>query len=156
MDFNATFIVAFISFIIFIIIMNFILYKPIGDIIEKRQKFIDDNYNEAKNNSLKSEAILKDRDDKIHNAQNLVRQKTHLAIQEAKDKKNNLLANAKEEAKIKFEENSNNLNQQKSDAQNTLKNDVINLAQIISDKFIPVPERIENADYELIENIMKG
>ena len=60
MEFNATFIAALVSFIVFIIIMNWILYKPISDIVEKRKKFIDENNNEAKNNSEKSKVILQD------------------------------------------------------------------------------------------------
>ena len=68
MEFNATFIVAFISFVIFIIIMNYILYKPINGIVEKRKNIIDENYSLAQKNSEKSKAILQDRLDKLDNA----------------------------------------------------------------------------------------
>ena len=47
MEFNATFIVAFVSFIIFTVIMNLILYKPLSKVVAQRQQFIDENYEEA-------------------------------------------------------------------------------------------------------------
>ena len=43
MEFNGTFLIATISFIIFTLLMNKILYKPINDIIEKRNMLLDDN-----------------------------------------------------------------------------------------------------------------
>ncbi len=43
MEFNGTFLIATISFIIFTLLMNKILYKPINDIIEKRDRLFDDN-----------------------------------------------------------------------------------------------------------------
>ena len=46
-EFNATFLVAMISFVVFIIIMNAILYKPILSIIEERQAYIDKNNNDT-------------------------------------------------------------------------------------------------------------
>ena len=49
LEFNATFIVAMLSFIVFITIMNAIFYKPILSVIEKRKDFIDSNYIDAKN-----------------------------------------------------------------------------------------------------------
>ncbi len=58
MEFNATFIVSAISFIVFTIIMNAIFYKPIQKIVTERQKFIDENYEEAKKHKANSEKIL--------------------------------------------------------------------------------------------------
>ena len=65
MEFNATFIVSAISFIIFVVLMNIILYAPLQKVVEERKKTVDNNYNEANANSEKSTALLKDRADKI-------------------------------------------------------------------------------------------
>ena len=46
-EFNATFIVSMISFVVFIFIMNMIFYKPILTIIRKRENYIKDNYDIA-------------------------------------------------------------------------------------------------------------
>ena len=155
MEFNATFIVAFISFVIFIIIMNQILYKPISGIVAERKNLIDGNYQSARANKNKIEAIMQDRQDKLNNARSRVRQETAKALDEAKNERTEKENSAKSETKSKIEENITVLNKNRQDALNTLKNDVINLAQIISDKFIESPERIGNVDSETIEKLMQ-
>ena len=47
LEFNATFFVAMFSFIIFMIMMNAILYKPITRIEEERENLISKNYKDA-------------------------------------------------------------------------------------------------------------
>ena len=47
LEFDGTFIFALISFIIFVLMMNIILYKPITKIMDERQKFYDKNKNTA-------------------------------------------------------------------------------------------------------------
>ena len=43
MEFNATFLATIISFIVFVFLMNKILYAPILNIMEERKNFINDN-----------------------------------------------------------------------------------------------------------------
>lgn len=47
MEFNATFLVSAISFIVFVFIMNAILYKPVIKIMEEREAFLKSNFDEA-------------------------------------------------------------------------------------------------------------
>ena len=49
MEFNATFLVSAISFIVFTILMNKILYAPLEKIVDERENFINGNYSDAKN-----------------------------------------------------------------------------------------------------------
>ena len=66
MEFNATFLVSAISFILFTLIMNKIFYKPLEKVMAERQKFIDDAKTDAFNSSSKADAILKDREDRLN------------------------------------------------------------------------------------------
>lgn len=66
MEFNATFLVSAISFILFTLIMNKIFYKPLEKVMAERQKFIDDAKTDALNSSSKADAILKDREDRLN------------------------------------------------------------------------------------------
>ena len=43
-EFNATFLIAMLSFVVFIMIMNAIFYNPILDIMRKREEYINSNY----------------------------------------------------------------------------------------------------------------
>ncbi len=59
LEFDGTFIFATLSFIIFMLIMNVILYRPITKIMEERQKFYDKNKNTVVESKKKAEEILK-------------------------------------------------------------------------------------------------
>ena len=52
LEFNATFIVAIISFAVFIVIMNAIFYRPILEIIKKRDDYINSNYFDTEKNEF--------------------------------------------------------------------------------------------------------
>ena len=66
MEFNATFLVSVISFIIFTIIMNKIFYKPLENVMDERQKFIDDAKSDALNSNNRADAILKEKEDRLN------------------------------------------------------------------------------------------
>ena len=69
MEINATILVSAISFIVFIFIMNSILYKPVLEIMEKRQKYIDANKNEADEHRKKAQDLLSDKQARVADAQ---------------------------------------------------------------------------------------
>ena len=154
--FNATFIVSLISFILFVFIMNKILYEPIYEIIEKRKKFIDENYNNANINSQKSLAILKDKEDKINKTRLEVKDKFNKVSQIVKSNKNKAIQETKNKAKIKTDKILNEFLKESSKASEVLENDVFELAQIISDKFINSEEKIDKSDNELVKKLMNN
>ena len=65
MEFNATFLATIISFVLFVILMNKILYAPILDIMEQRKSFIDGNYSDAKKNEAKIEKLVQKKEEKL-------------------------------------------------------------------------------------------
>ena len=65
MEFNATFLVSFVSFIVFVVLMNQILYRPLDKIVRERKQFVDGNYNDANTANQKASALIKDRADRI-------------------------------------------------------------------------------------------
>ena len=52
MELNATFLVTIITFIVFVFLMNKLLYVPVLSIMETRERFIDDNYRIAEENII--------------------------------------------------------------------------------------------------------
>ena len=155
MEFNGTFIVAFISFIIFTFIMNIILYKPINDIVSKRKNYIDTNYDKAKDNSEKTKAILEDRKNQLA--------KARLGAKEDVDKKIGLIKNQREEITLKAQKEAKELVEQNrlqsinssNEAKETLKVEIKNLAQMISDRFLNPEEKIADMDNNLVDKIMQ-
>ena len=144
LQFNATFIVAIVSFILFIIVMDKILYKPISKIVNEREEFINSNYKEAQSSSEEmqkiqyadEERILKSKTEskkiistKIEQAQTEGKQQTEVASIQCKTNVNK----AKEE--IKLEE---------SEIQQELQSHVKDLAESISEKLLGLNTSIEN------------
>lgn len=99
MEFNATFLVSAISFILFTIIMNKIFYKPLESVMNEREKFINDNIYDAKLSSDKADAITKDREEKL--GKSLVDAKALVArkINDANENSRNLTDQAKQKSK---------------------------------------------------------
>lgn len=136
MEFNATFIVSAISFIVFTLIMNEIFYKPLNNVVSERQKFIDETLEEAKSHSEKSEAILKDREKKLektkHEAKKIIVEKAD----EVKAKKATLAAEAQQKAVQTIDEAKDELLKSQSEAQAVLSDELPKLAQDISSKIL--------------------
>ena len=155
MEFNATFIVAFVSFIVFVFIMNIILYKPINDIVKKRKNYIDTNYDKAKDNSEKTKTILEDRKNQLA--------KARLGAKEDIDKKIGLIKNQREEITLKAQKEAKELVEQNrlqsinssNEAKETLRVEIKNLAQMISDRFLNPEEKIADMDNNLVDKIMQ-
>ena len=156
MEFNATFIVSAISFIIFVVLMNIILYTPLQNIVEERKRTVDNNYNEANANSEKSTALIKDRADKILKAGQDAKSVINAKSNDANLKRDEITQSAKDEARQNLEANRVYFTNATQEAKEVLKSDVVGLAQSISDKFLGSDEKIIGVDNELIEKIMQG
>ena len=57
MEFNATFLATIVTFILFVILMNKILYAPILNIMLERRNFIDKNYQSAQDNNTEADRL---------------------------------------------------------------------------------------------------
>ena len=68
MEFNATFLVSAISFIVFVFLMNKIFYAPLEQIIGEREKLVDDTLNEAKKSKEEVSRLLSERESKLNKA----------------------------------------------------------------------------------------
>ena len=136
MEFNATFIVAFFSFIVFVFVMNWILYKPIDEIVKKRKNFIDGNFQEA--------------------AKANAREEFSSNCEKIKNEKNEKLSIKRKQMASDLNSKREVLEKEKEEAKNSLKAEIINMAQIVSDKFLKEHEEIEEIDHELINQIMQG
>ncbi len=128
-DFNATFIVAMLSFVVFIMIMNAIFYTPILNIIRKRDEYIENNNNDSKEFEARAEEYKQTHAQKIKETQDVCRQdfkqkvsqiqeKAAEAVRTARENTKNDIKNRKEELLLKE-------NQLKDDIQNTVMNDLI-------------------------------
>lgn len=138
MEFNATFIVSAISFIVFTFIMNAIFYNPLQKTVSERQKFVNDTLEEAKLHTAKSEAILADKAKKVektkHEAKKIIVEKTD----EVKAQKSTMTTEAQQKAAQTVDSAKEELQKSQQEAQKVLDEEVHKLAQDISSKFLGV------------------
>lgn len=155
LEFNATFIIAMISFVIFILIMNWIFYKPILGVIEEREKFINDHYNHAKNSKDKADALLKDKDERLNKTLSDSRKIVSNKVEEANKNSKTLTEEAKKSSQDKIEEAKKNLSLDEKNTTEAIKNNVKDLAENISSKILGENFGIDNVDYELVNKALK-
>ena len=154
MEFNATFLVSAISFIIFTIIMNKIFYRPLEKVMNERQQFIDEARSEALDSNNRANAILQDKEDRLNksilDSKKLVADKVNVANENSKI----LTDNAKQKSQDEISSAKSSLQNEAQQASGELKARVKDLAEVISSKVLGMDVHIENADNELVDRIL--
>lgn len=102
-EFNATFLVAMLSFVVFMFIMNAIFYRPILNIIRKREDYIESNYKDAKDISQKAQEITNEYNEKLSKAKDDARHDTALKIEAVQKEEFSKIQQAKENSKTEIQ-----------------------------------------------------
>lgn len=97
MEFNATFLVSALSFLLFTLIMNKILYQPVSEIIAKRQAYLDDNAKFAQENIDKASSIKKDKEEQVLSSKNEAKQLIMAEVEKSKIEKSEMEAQKRAE-----------------------------------------------------------
>lgn len=151
-EFNATFVIAVISFVVFIIIMNAILYKPVLSVIKERQSYIDKNRNDAQNSRNKAQKILNDKDESLNAATLQARQIISARLLKENDTAKSLTENAKKDAARHIQNEKEKLSNEEIQIKNELKSNIKELAETISSKILGEQIAIEDG---LINKVLK-
>jgi len=136
LEFNATFLIAMISFVIFMIIMNAILYKPLERVINQRKRLIDGNNEKSKQAKEKCDALLEWQESTLEKAQNSSKETYQKIVSEYKSKKEAILENEKNLARKEVAIASAELDSEIINAKHILEDDVKILADIITEKIV--------------------
>ena len=110
MEFNGTFLATIITFIVFVFLMNKILYAPVLDIIEKRKNFVDTNYKDAQNNNTRTEELGREKEEKLAGAKDDARGKYISILDEFKNKKSDFIREAQDSAQGELDKAQADLN----------------------------------------------
>lgn len=136
LEFNATFFIAMISFIIFMIIMNAILYKPLDRIVRERRDLIDKNNLKAKIAGEKADILKKWQESSLEKAQKTSRETYQKIINEYKAKKEAILDSEKRLSKKEIAIAQAQTEGEVIEARHGLQSEVKTLASIISSKIL--------------------
>ena len=136
-EFNATFLIAMLSFVVFILIMNAIFYQPVLNIIRKRDDYINSNYADSKEILEEAKLLENERKNKISTKQTEYRKSFNSAVSEFQQKASAKLKAAKDLNKTKLMEEKQKLQQSENELKEQLKNTVVNdLASDITEKLL--------------------
>ena len=156
MEFNLTLLVSAISFIVFMGLMNAILYQPILKIIDERNGFIDSNLEEARNTRDKASIIIDEKNKKIKDAHKSAKETIAAGVESAKQNKSKQITDAITTTKQKIEEEKSTLMHSCNEAKNVLKSNVVDLAKDISEKLLG--QSVDNIEYnqELVDEAINN
>lgn len=144
MEFNATFLVSIISFVLFTAIMNKIFYKPLEKVMAERESFIQDTLSLAKYSSEKADAIIKDKDEKLTkaaiNSKKLISDK----ISETNKYASDMLTKAKSQSQTDINNAKKELADQETDLKNAIQPEIKHLASLISSKILGFETKVED------------
>ena len=145
MEFDATFLIAAISFIIFVFIMNMIFYNPILKIMQERNSVVENNFSDAK--ILKAETQKQEQyhAEKLEISRNEARTVLDNEMQRMKSKKSQIIAEYKTELYSHTAKEKENLKKSALEAKEILKENVVDIAKNISNILLG-----DNINYETI------
>ncbi len=156
MEFNATFLVTIISFIMFVFLMNKILYAPILNIMEERKNFVDGNYNSANENDAKSEELTHQKEEQLAGAKDEARGKYVETLDGYKNQKSEMVADAQNSAKNDVEQAKAELQRLSDDVKNGLKSSMTGLANDIVEKVIGYRSEVNGFDDNKVNEVLWG
>lgn len=154
MEFNATFLISAISFILFTLIMNKIFYKPLERVMDERQKFIDETKSDAEKSNLKAQAIINDREERLTKSAADSKKLVADKINEANENSKIVTSNAKQKSQEEIASAKSALKNEALQTTEELKFKVKDLAEVISSKILGMNTNIENIDNEIVNRIL--
>ena len=138
MEFNATFLVSAISFIVFIIIMNAVLYRPVIKIMEERQAFLDKNEKDTEDANRQAEEFATMKESKLAKARAEAKSIVDNGTEKFKAENKAALDNYSSEQKQLTEDKKSELYNEMTSAKETLKQSSDDISRMITDKILEV------------------
>ena len=154
MEFNGTFLATIVTFIVFVFVMNRILYRPILGIMEDRKNFIDSNYKKAEENDTKAKEISEEKDAKLDEARDDARGKYIEAVDDYKSQKADIITAAQNENAEELERSRAELQNVSDEVKNGLKGSMNDLANDIVEKVIGYRSEIEGFDDAKVNEVL--
>ena len=154
MEFNATFLATIVSFIVFVFLMNKVLYAPILNVMEARKNFIADNLKTAEKNNAKSKKLAEKREEKLLEAKEDAKEAFQETIEEFKTQGDKVIADAQEIANDNVEQSKIELENISNEAKQSLKGSMVDLANDIVEKVIGYRSEVQGFDDRTVDEIL--
>ncbi len=146
LEFNATFFVAMFSFIIFMMIMNSILYKPLARIQKERAELIQNENDATKLTEEKTENLKQQQQANIDKSRVIARDNFNKKVSEYKERKETILSTARDLAKKDLAIANAELEGDEREAKLLLKSQINDLANAVASKVLGYETKVEGSD----------
>lgn len=154
MDFNGTFFAAIISFIVFVFIMNKLLYEPVHKIVKERNSYIEGNIQAANENNAKADELSKVRDEKLVCAKEDARGKYNEILAGYKEQRAGIVKEAQNKSHDELEVAYSDLRNVSDEAKESLKGRMADLAGDIVEKVLGYRSEIHDFNNEKVNEIL--
>ena len=154
MEFNGTFLASIVSFLVFVFLMNKILYAPMEKIVRERQSFIDDNFNSADENYKKADGLEHQREERLVGAKDEARTKYNDSISGYKAQKGEIVKQAQEESNNELAQAYEQLNNVSNETKEGLKGRMTDLANDIVEKVLGYRSNVQGFDNDEVNKIL--
>ena len=134
-DFNATLPLMAIQFVLLMVVLTFIFYKPVSKVLEDREEYISGNLTQASDKLIKADELYSQYDEQLKTAKVNAQAIIAKAEKEAKDAVALEINEARKDAAKLIERTNNELETQKSLALKELETQVDELSQIIKENY---------------------
>jgi F-type H+-transporting ATPase subunit b len=135
-DFNATLPLMAIQFVLLMVVLTFIFYKPVSKVLEDREEYISGNLTQASDKLIKADELYKQYDEQLKTAKINAQATIAKAEKEAKDSVALEIGEARADAAKLIERTNKELEAQKSTALAQLETQVDELSQLIKEKLL--------------------
>lgn len=151
MEFDATFLVAVISFLLFVYLMNKIFYAPVLKIMQDRQALVEHNFQSAHDTKKAVEAQVAHRNNELDKSREEARNLIAEHSQKFKAERNIRIAQYKEQLYSDVVNQRETLRSSAIEAKEVLKDNVVNIAKDISQLILGDAVSKETIDKSKIE-----
>ena len=138
MEFNATFLVSAISFIVFVFIMNTVLYRPVIRIMEERQAFLDKNEKDTEDANRQAEEFATKKEAELAKARAEAKSIVDNGTEKFKAENKAALDKYSSDQKQLTEDKKSELYNEMTSAKETLKQSSDDISRMITDKILEV------------------
>lgn len=145
-----TMIIAWVNLLILYLVLKKLLFKPIKNMIDSRQKEIDDMYSDAESSKETAAALKAEYEEKLSKAEEESEQMLRTAQRRAQLKEEEILKEANAKAARTLERAEEQIEQEKKRAINDVKNQVSGLAVDIAAAVIG--RDVSSAEHETLIN----
>ena len=135
-DFNATLPLMALQFILLTIVLTFVFYKPIANLLETRETFINTNLSEASEKLLQADQLCTQYEEQLKDAKVEAQSRIALAETEAKELVAQELEQARKDAASLVDQVNKQLDAQKELALKQLESQIDELSQLIKEKLL--------------------